>query len=385
MNFIDVGGLEELINATNINISWLITATQAAALGFLTGVFGTSSINYLTNPKCSLRYNKSRRHFLKLGVGATSYALLARPDAGLLFSVHSYSNPDKREPAKVPQESETQHGADNTSHKPETNTIDSSMQDFQSGTTFGDNINFSGYLAINEGINPQIDISTSERSLLERVLFKEATPYVPPTANMPTHSVEDYDNAYLQSIINIINVIDNRRKNEKYFPNQNSFWEVLTENKDFNAIWEEENKAFFFSENDPAGKVLNTNPISEADLMRVYGIKNSDIAGSKNLMLEHGKKKLELIRKAIDLYMSGDVHNLVKQGLLQSLFDQNVIFYKNSSKAHGEKWHNKCWTYNGKPMYVTQYVREDQLLIPEFERHQFYKANDDPKLISSIC
>ena len=342
MSFINLGGLEERINVTN----------------------------------------EGRRRFFELGLGVASYMILSSIGAWT-FSGSNYIDPNKRYPAEVPQVLEIKDGVDHTSHEPEANIIDLPMQDFQSGKLLGNNTTSPPYTVKNEEINPAIDISASERNLLERVLFKEATPYAPPAANMPKHSVEDYDNAYLQSIISIINVIDNRRKNKKYFPDQNSFWKVLTKPKDFSAIWEKGNEAFFFSENDHIGKLLNTNPISEADLMRVYGIENRDIAGSENPMLKSGRRRLDLIRKAIDIYMSGEVHNVIQQGLLQPLLDQNVIFYKNSSKAPDEKWHNKCWTYNGKPMYVTQYVREDPLLIPELERHQFYVAND--KLIRSIC
>ncbi len=176
-------------------------------------------------------------------------------------------------------------------------------------------------------------IAGQKRNFMIRVLFGESAAYDP--ENNSTN-LADYKSSFLQHLINTLNVIDNRRSDEKNFSRQDDMVKVSIVPGQFGSVAKYRN--LFFSRPMPEDFLnlsvdellgyLNTSPISESELLSKW-------TGGRDI--SPAREKLRMVTDAYDTFLDKQKLNaLINSGKLELLMPKKVTFYNSSSSMDNQ-------------------------------------------------
>ncbi len=212
-------------------------------------------------------------------------------------------------------------------------------------------------------------IAEQKRNFMIRLLYGESGNYDPINNRARGYTAVNYNNAYFQHLINILNVIDNRSKDSANFPGQNDWVRASLVPWQFSVVAMQENEDLYFKREVPSGfwklpmpellSYLNTEPIGNNELANRWAGKPQKVSLAS--------QKLDKVKEAVDTYMNEKrMNELMEQGKLEEVLPLVVSFYKNSS-ATNEVWDGKCLGNS-----TLSFFKHDPSAIKDGYTHTFY-------------
>lgn len=219
---------------------------------------------------------------------------------------------------------------------------------------------------------PIPSLDEMKKNFVLRVLYGEGGRYDPETIKARGFSITNYNNSYLQHIINILNVIDNRSKpeNRGIFPLWTDMVKAALSPGEFSVVHWPGNEPLYFKAPLPNGfmnlptdellRYLNTSPISDEEITKRW-------SDGQPLNVSLAKEKRAIVERAYRVYMGQGIEELVDSGILQPTLPSEVLFYKNTPNSPGVLWDGRC-----QGPYMLSYFRSDPEAIRDGFKHDFY-------------
>ncbi len=220
----------------------------------------------------------------------------------------------------------------------------------------------------------RFNMSQDAINFLTRVIFGESGRYDPENNRSPGYTIAEYESAFVQGVVDIATVIENRSKDSTWFRGQDSLTKVAVAPGQFDVVFWKGNEGLYFKTKTtklPQGYMslpenallgyLNTGEITEEEIKTVWTSgKPEDVALYK--------KKLELVKKGIGYFMRKDIDSLEKSRTINPRLPPETTFYLNQKVALSADWLRQCMGN-----VQLEPVHEDGNAIVYPWRHTFYR------------